>query len=63
MVGDEERCGPICISLSDLSEGEGRAPKARWELLEKFRDMRLHVELGSKSIRCSTLTISSDFLD
>jgi len=33
------------------------------ELLEKFRDMRLQVELGSKSIRCSTLTISSDFLD
>jgi len=33
------------------------------ELLEKFRDMRLHVELGSESIRCSTLTISGDFLD
>jgi len=33
------------------------------ELLEKFRDMRLQVELGSESIRCSTLTISSDFLD
>jgi len=32
------------------------------ELLEKFRDMRIHVELGSESIRCSTLTISSDFL-
>ena len=31
MVGDEERCGPICINLSDLSEGEGRAPKARWD--------------------------------
>jgi len=31
------------------------------ELL-KFRDMRLQVELGSESIRCSTLTISSDFL-
>jgi len=24
--------------------------------------MRLQVELGSESIRCSTLTISSDFL-
>ena len=33
------------------------------ELLEKFRDMRLHVELGSESIRCSTLAISSDFFD
>jgi len=33
------------------------------ELLEKFRDMRLQVELGPESIRCSTLTISSDFLD
>jgi len=33
------------------------------ELLEKFKDMRLQVELGSKSIRCSTLTVSSDFLD
>ena len=32
------------------------------ELLEKFRDMKLEVELGSESIRCSTLTISSDFL-
>jgi len=32
------------------------------ELLEKFRDMRLQVEMGSESIRCSTLTISSDFL-
>ena len=33
------------------------------ELLEKFRDMRLQVELGSEFIRCSTLTISSGFLD
>jgi len=33
------------------------------ELLEKFRNIRLQVELGSESIRCSTLTISSDFLD
>ena len=33
------------------------------ELLEKFKDMRIHVELGSESIKCSTLTISSDFLD
>jgi len=33
------------------------------ELLEKFMDMKLQVELGSKFIRCSTLTISSDFLD
>jgi len=33
------------------------------ELLEKFRDMRLQVELGSEAIRCSTFTICSDFLD
>jgi len=33
------------------------------ELLEKFRDMRIQVELGSESIRCSTFTISSDFLN
>jgi len=33
------------------------------ELLEKFRDMKLQVESGSEFIRCSTLTISSDFLD
>jgi len=33
------------------------------ELLEKFRDMRLQVELGPESISCSTLAISSDFLD
>jgi len=32
------------------------------ELLEKFQDMRLQVELGSEFNRCSTLTISSDFL-
>jgi len=32
------------------------------EQLEKFRDMKLQVELGSEFIRCSTLTISSDFL-
>ena len=33
------------------------------ELLEKFTNMKLQVELGSEFIRCSTLTISSDFLD
>jgi len=33
------------------------------ELLEKFRDMKLHVELESEFIRCSNLTISSDFLN
>jgi len=33
------------------------------ELLEKFRDMKIQVELESKFIRCSNLTISSDFLD
>jgi len=32
------------------------------ELLEQFRDMKLQVELGFEFIRCSTLTISSDFL-
>ena len=33
------------------------------ELLEKFRDMKLRVEMESEFIRCSTWTISSDFLD
>jgi len=33
------------------------------ELLEKFREMKLRVEMESEFIRCSTLTISSDFLD
>ena len=32
------------------------------ELLEKFKDMRLQVDLRFEFIRCSTLTISSDFL-
>jgi len=32
------------------------------ELLESLRDMKLRVELESEFIRCSTLTISSDFL-
>jgi len=33
------------------------------ELLEQFKDIKLRVELGSEFIRCSTLTIFSDFLD
>ena len=33
------------------------------ELLEKFRDTKLQVELESQFIRCSTLTISSDYLN
>jgi len=33
------------------------------KLLGKFRDMKLQVELESEFIRCSNLTISSDFLD
>ncbi|XP_027927574.1 uncharacterized protein LOC114184463 [Vigna unguiculata] len=33
------------------------------KLLEKFRDMKLRVKLGFEFIRCSTLTIYSDFLD
>ena len=33
------------------------------EQIEKFRDMKLQVELGSEFIKCSTLTISSDFLN
>jgi len=33
------------------------------ELLEKFKDMKLQVELGYEFIRCNSLTISSDFLD
>jgi len=33
------------------------------EQLEKFRYMKLQVELESEFIRCGNLTISSDFLD
>jgi len=33
------------------------------ELLEKFRDMKVQVQLGSEFIRCSTLTISNDLLN
>jgi len=33
------------------------------ELLEKFMNMKLQVELESEFIRCSNLTISNDFLD
>jgi len=29
VVGDEEGCGQICISLSDLLEGKGGTPEAR----------------------------------
>ena len=31
MAGDEERCGPIWIRLSNLLEGKGGAPEARWD--------------------------------
>ena len=47
MARDEERCGPICISLPDLSEGEGGAPETRWDSTA-FRDtsveMRQHLD-------------------
>jgi len=33
------------------------------ELVEKFRDMQLHVSLGKEVIKCSHLTITSDFLE
>ena len=33
------------------------------ELLERFKDMKLQVELVSEFIRCSALAISSDFLN
>jgi len=29
---DEERCGTVCIRLSDMSEGESRALETRWDL-------------------------------
>jgi len=32
VAGDEERYGLVCISLSDLLEGEGGAPETRWDL-------------------------------
>ena len=31
MARDEERCGSVCISLSDLSEGKGEAQETRWD--------------------------------
>ena len=43
MAGNEEGCGSVCISLFDLSEGEGRAPKARGNSIA-FGDTR--VEMG-----------------
>ena len=30
MVEDEERCGPVCISLSDLSESKGGTLETEW---------------------------------
>jgi len=33
------------------------------ELLQKFKDMKLQVKLGSEFIRCSNLIISNDFLN
>jgi len=33
------------------------------ELMEKFRDMQLHVSLGKEVVRCRHLTITSDFLE
>jgi len=30
MAWDEERCGSVCISLFNVSEGEGVASEARW---------------------------------
>jgi len=29
VAGNEEGCGTVCVSLFDLSEGEGGAPEAR----------------------------------
>jgi len=29
---NEERCGTICIRLSDVSEGESEAPETGWDL-------------------------------
>jgi len=31
VVGDEERCGSIRISLFNMSEGKGGALETRWE--------------------------------
>lgn len=32
------------------------------ELVEKFRDLKLQMEFGEDIIRCTSLTISNDFL-
>jgi len=31
VVGNEERCGLVCISLYDMSEGKGEASTTRWD--------------------------------
>ena len=46
MAGDEERCGPVCISLSDLLEGESEALETRWDpitLRDTSVEMRQHL--------------------
>ena len=53
----------VADALSRKTVHTSHLMKKEVELLEKFRDMRIQVELGSESIRCSTLTISNDFLD
>ena len=32
MAGDEERCGLVCISMFNVSEGEGGTSETRWNL-------------------------------
>jgi len=43
VVGYEERCSLVCISLSNMLEGKGGASEARWNLTTS-RD--IGVEIG-----------------
>ena len=52
----------VAVALSRKTVHTAHLMIKEVELLESFRDMKLQVELGSEFIRCSTLTISSDFL-
>jgi len=31
VAGDEERCGLVCISMFNVSEGEGGTSETRWD--------------------------------
>ena len=53
----------VAYALSRMTVHIAHLMIKEMELLERFKDMKLQVELGSEFIKCSTLTISSDFLN